>query len=55
MKSRDVDALVASIRHMIEVLIAQDHQQIGAHESVMAAQADLRDAITRVLGVKENA
>jgi hypothetical protein len=55
MTPRDVDALVASIRHLIEALIAQDHQQIGVHESVMAAQADLRDAIKRVLGMKESA
>jgi hypothetical protein len=55
MKPRDIDTLVASIRHLIEALIAQDHQQIGVHESVTAAQADLRDALRTVLGTKETA
>jgi hypothetical protein len=52
MTTRNVDALVASIRHLIEALIAQDQKQIGVHESVMTAQADLRDAL---LGTKESA
>ena len=51
-KQRDVDALVASIRHLIEALIAQDQKQIGVHETVLMAQADLRDAIKRVFGIK---
>jgi hypothetical protein len=55
MKTRDVDALAGAIRHMIEVLIAQDQKQIGVHETVTTAQADLRDAIARVLGMKESA
>jgi hypothetical protein len=54
-KQRDVDALVASIRHLIEALIAQDQKQIGVHETVLIAQADLRDAIKRTLGMKESA
>jgi hypothetical protein len=48
----NVDQVVAGIRRLIEALIAQDQKQIGAHESVMAAQADLRDAITRAFGIK---
>jgi hypothetical protein len=54
-RQSDVDQVVAGIRRLIEALIAQDHQQIGVHESVTAAQADLRDAIARVLGAKETA
>ena len=52
---RDVDALVASIRHLIEALIAQDHQQIGVHERVTAAQTNLRASIARAIGMKESA
>jgi hypothetical protein len=51
-KQRDVDALVASIRHLIEALIAQDQKQIGVHETVLTAQADLRDTLKRALGIK---
>jgi hypothetical protein len=52
-KQRDVDALVASIRHLIEALIAQDQKQIGVHEIVTAAEADLRAALRAVFGQKE--
>ena len=52
MTTRNVDALVASIRHLVEALMAQDHQQIGVHETVLMAQADLRDTLKRALGIK---
>ena len=51
-KQRDIDALAGAIRHMIEVLIARDQGMIGGHERATEAQADLRDALKRVLGIK---
>jgi hypothetical protein len=49
-RPRDVDQLVTSLRAYVQALI--DREQIAGHETVTAAQADLRDAFKRVLGMK---
>jgi hypothetical protein len=50
---RDVDELAASIRRLIEVLIARDQGLIGTHERATDAQRNLRDVLRRaVLGMK---
>ena len=49
---QNVDQLAGAIRKLVEVLIAQDQRQIGVHETVMAAEADLRAALRAVLGMK---
>jgi hypothetical protein len=51
---KNVDVLARAIRRLIEALIAQDQRQIGVHETVATAQADLRDALRAVFG-KERA
>jgi hypothetical protein len=55
-REQNVAALAGAIRKLIEALIAQDQRIIGVHETVTAAQADLRDALQAALsGVKERA
>jgi hypothetical protein len=54
-RARDVDQLAGAIRRLIEALIAADQRQIGVHETVTAAEADLRAALRAVLGQKESA
>jgi hypothetical protein len=55
MKTRDIDALAAAITHLVDVRISHDQGLIGGHERATEAQAGLRDAIKRVLGMKESA
>jgi hypothetical protein len=54
-RQQTVDQLVGAIRRLMEALIAQEQRQIGVHETVMAAETNLRDAIRRALGTKETA
>jgi hypothetical protein len=47
---RNVDQLVDTLRDYVRALMGQG--QIAGHENVTAAQANLRDAFKRVLGMK---
>jgi hypothetical protein len=49
----NVDQVVAGIRDLVQAMMARNEGQIGGHESVTAAQSNLRDVIERVLGTKE--
>jgi hypothetical protein len=51
-REQNVAALAGAIRKLIEALIARDQGHIGTHELATEAQADLGDAIRRVLGTK---
>jgi hypothetical protein len=51
----NADRVAGAIRRLIEALIAADQKQIGVHETVTAAEADLRAALRRVLKVEESA
>jgi hypothetical protein len=54
-RQQNVDALAGAIRKLIEALIAQDQRQIGIHETVAAAQMDLRDALRAALATRAEA
>jgi hypothetical protein len=54
-RERDVDQLAGAIRHMIEALMDQRDGRIAGGETVTTAQRDLRDAISRAIGMKESA
>jgi hypothetical protein len=49
-RAQDVDQLVDTLRDYVRALMGQG--QIAGHENVTAAQAALRDAFKRVLGMK---
>ena len=49
MTTRNVDALVAAITHLIDVRISRDQGLIGAHERATEAQANLRDVLMSAL------
>ena len=52
----DVDRLVDDyLRNWVEAVLDRREGKIGIHEDLTSAQADLRDALKRVLGVKESA
>ena len=51
-RERDVDRFIDKLRDYMRLLIAADQGHIGVHESVTAAQADLRDVFKRALGMK---
>jgi hypothetical protein len=51
-RERDVDALAAAIRRLIEAVIAGDQGRIGVHQDLTNAQAGLRDALRAVLVAK---
>jgi hypothetical protein len=51
-RERNVDELAASIRRLIEALIAGDQHVIGSHQNLTDAQAGLRDALRAALGAK---
>ena len=54
-KQRDVDALVAGIRNLVQALMDQREGRIAGGETVTTAQQNLRDALRAVLGTKESA
>jgi hypothetical protein len=49
-RQQDIDNLMDQLRGYVRALLGQG--QIGGHENVTAAQAALRDAFKRVLGMK---
>jgi hypothetical protein len=51
-RERNVDELAASIRRLIEALIAGDQGRIGVHQDLTGAQAGLRDALRAVLATR---
>ena len=53
-RERNVDELAASIRRLIEALIAGNERVIGSHQNLTDAQAGLRDALRNVF-LKERA
>ena len=53
-RPQTIDRVVLAVRKLTEGLIAQDQRQIGVHETVRAAEADLRDAL-RAAFLKESA
>ena len=53
-RPQTIDRVVLAVRKLTEALIVQDQRQIGVHETVRAAEADLRDAL-RAAFLKESA
>jgi hypothetical protein len=51
----NVDQVVSGIRELVQAMLANNEGRIAGGEIVTTAQQNLRDAIKRVLGVKENA
>jgi hypothetical protein len=54
-RPQTIDRVALAIRKLTEALIAQDQRQIGGHETVITAQADLREALRAAFGMKEPA
>jgi len=51
-RERNVDELAASIRRLVEAVIAGDQGRIGVHQDLTGVQANLRDALWNVLVAK---
>ena len=54
-RPQTIDRVVLAVRKLTEGLIAQDQRQIGVHETVRSAEADLREALRAAFGMKEPA
>ena len=51
-RERNVDELAASIRRLVEAVIAGDQGRIGVHQDLTGAQQNLRDALRAVFTLR---